>query len=616
MQTVSWGSDTKTLDPADELLGYPLVQPQWAPLVPLAERQLPSFPAQALPETLRAFVEAAALESQTPIDLAALQCLGVGSAAIARKVRIETQAGRSQPTNLFLASFTSGTLREEALLAKIRQPLIDLEAERIDVARLEIAQAQSQRRQELIYLRKNEKVGHDAKWHRDRAFEAAKKMAENPLPVMPRMLVDDRTPQRIETLLAEQNGRLACFFGEGAVLDQFTGTTAQRQLARHELFRQAYRGDDLQIDQPKGERIAIRHASLTCAYAIRRDAIEALQQRRTRRGRGLLDCFLFSLPASNMGQRKIAPPAMDEAVRTGYETTIRKLDAIAGPLTLQLNDEASKLFHAWEGEVETMLARNDPRETLRAWLDRLPANMLRVAGVLHCFANGDAEEIPTEVPGEMIRAAIEIGRYLMPHAEAVLGTMHCHDADPIDGARYLVQWIKSQRVRVFTRREAHQRSRARFSFVEQINAPLAELVRRGYLRVVEEPADNKRPGRPLTPRYHVNPALFAPPKETSPQETQSKVTPPPSFEYETNSPETKPNEPFPVGQPDAASLSTLQPNPTARQAQPDRQETASKPGFEYETISKESTSNPSPAKPQYIGRTGPRKLHGKQRRRK
>ncbi|RCS52629.1 DUF3987 domain-containing protein [Bremerella cremea] len=614
MQMVAWGDAANTIDLSDELLGYPLVTPQWAPLVPLAEHHLPEFPTYALPETLRLFVEAAAAETQTPIDLAAMQSLGVCSAAIAQKVRIKARPGLVQPTNLFLASFTDGTLREEDLLARLRQPLIDLEADRVDAAHAEIAQAQTLRRQDMIRLRLNEKLGPDGTSYRDKAVQIAREIAENPLPVMPRLLVDDRTPQHIETLLAEQNGRLACFFGEGAVLDQFTGTTSQRQLARHQLFRQAYRGDTIQVDLPRGNRKVLRQASLTCAYAIRRDTIEALQQRRTRRGRGLLDCFLFSLPSSNLGRREIAAPAISTAASVHYKSRICYLDAIEGPLTLQLDEEARALFETWETEVEGMLSGDDSRETFRAWLDRLPANMLRVAGVLHCYAGCVVPDIPTQVSVDVIRSVIEIGRYLISHAEAVLGTMHCHDANPVDGARYLAQWIKQHRIRVFTRREAHQRSRARFTYVEQINAPLAELVRRGYLRVVEEPSDNKRPGRPLTPRYHVNPAVFAPPEEV-PEET-----PDPSFEYETdslpsdvsNTPTANPTAAQPAAQErNLASVTSDTNQPVGSQL---KESNATQPSFEYETISHKPTA--SPLKPRAIPRRKPRKLPNKRRRRK
>ena len=82
------------------VLRYDLFQPL-IPLKPSAEG-LPPFPVECLPSILRRFVEAVAVHTQTPVDMAAGVALGVLAACLQGKVRVEGNIGHYEQTSLYV----------------------------------------------------------------------------------------------------------------------------------------------------------------------------------------------------------------------------------------------------------------------------------------------------------------------------------------------------------------------------------------------------------------------------------------------------------------------------------------------------------------------------------
>jgi hypothetical protein len=126
-----------------------------------------------------------------------------------------------------------------------------------------------------------------------------------------------------------------------------------------------------------------------------------------------------------------------------------------------------------------------------------------VAAVVHCVEYGPAGCIEVAT----IRAATEIAAYLVPHAEAVLDLMQAKEDSTNDDAQYVLRWIKRHGRKQFTKSEAQHHGKRRFPKADAIDKPLEELVKRGYIR--QKPSVPAGPGRPPSPAYEVNPAVFA-----------------------------------------------------------------------------------------------------------
>lgn len=489
----------------------PAVAEPWLDLIPLDAMELPDFPAGALPDVLRRWVEAESHATQTPADLAALLALSVCSACIARRVAVEPRPGWREPVNVFTAVLLEPGNRKSAVFADAMKPLRELEAELIEAARPDVARAQSDHRQAEARLRKLEKLAAekgDAE-ARHEAGNLAADLAEQAEPALPRLIVDDATAEKLGMMLAEQGGRIASMSPEGGVFDLMAGLYSKSGIPQFGVYLMGHSGDDLVTDRVSRKGVRVERPALTCAYAMQPAVVEGLAENAAFRGRGLLARFLYAAPPSWIGRREIAPAPVSDATREAYRLTVRALAEVEGEFVLRLAADAAALLRDWEAEIESMLGDGGELEIMRDWGAKLAGATLRLAAVLHCVEHGPAARIE----GPTISAAIEIARYLTPHAEAVLNMMHAKDDSADDDARYVLRWIERHGRQGFSKRDAQQHGRRRFPKADDIDAALAELTQRGYIRL--RPAETSGPGRPSSPAYEVNPAAFATAQQAS-----------------------------------------------------------------------------------------------------
>lgn len=482
----------------------PAEQP-WPEIAPFDALALPDFPTHALPDVLRAWVEAESHATQTPADLAALLALSACSACIARRVAVEPRPGWREPVNLFTTVLLEPGNRKSAVFADATKPLREWEAELAEAERPVVARAQSVRRQDEGRLRKLEKTAAekgDAEAQRQ-AGNLAADLAQQSEPALPRLIVDDATAEKLGMMLAEQGGRIASMSPEGGVFDLMAGLYSKSGIPQFGVYLMGHSGDDLITDRVSRKSVRVERPALTCAYAIQPAVIEGLAENAAFRGRGLLARFLYAAPQSWIGERKIAPAPVSDATREAFRRTARALAEVKGETVLQLSAGASALLRDWETEIEAMLGDGGQMEIMRDWGAKLAGATLRLAAVLHCVAHG----LGGRIEGPTIAAAVEIARYLIPHAEAVLNMMLATEETADDDARYVLRWIKRHGRREFTKSEAQHHGKRRFPKAEDIDPVLAELTRRGFIR--PKPAEATGPGRPPSPAYEVNPLAFA-----------------------------------------------------------------------------------------------------------
>jgi hypothetical protein len=267
------------------------------------------------------------------------------------------------------------------------------------------------------------------------------------------------------------------------------------------VYLMGHSGDNLLTDRVGRNNVSVERPALTCAYAMQPAVIEGLAETTAFRGRGLLARFLYAAPQSWIGRREIAPTPVTDCTREAYRQTVRTLAAMEGEHVLFLQPVAAAVLKAWEHEIETMLDDGGHLEIMRDWGAKLAGATVRLAAVLHCVEYDTSEEVAEPT----IAAAIEIARYLIPHAETVLEMMKAKEESPADDALYVLRWIERHQKAEFTKRDAQQHGKRRFPHAEDIDAALDELTRRGYIR--PRPAAAARPGRPASMAFEVNPAV-------------------------------------------------------------------------------------------------------------
>lgn len=495
----------------DSTAGGPTQTPTDAPIAFDESGDLPTFPIQALPPTLRDFVLAEAEATQTPTDMAAMLVLGACSAAIAGKVDLEVETGYREPLNLFVCVALPPAERKSSVFADVFRPLQQAERMKADAAAPLIAMREADR--ELAEKALKKKKAEYATLTGDQLHKSvdgsrgvnlahqiqqdAAKLQKMEIPAEPRLLADDVTMERLAGLMAEQGGRLCVASPEGTLFGIIAGRYRNGQ-ASFEVLLKGHAGDALRVDRQSKDRPAVHleRPCLTLALTVQPSIVQALSVDAAMRGQGLLARFLYVLPKSKVGTRRIDAAPVPDLVRLTYHSVVQalanvptiqertatadvgqSLTAAAGELPrLCLSDDARTLHRAFRLEAEPRLAGD--LADISDWAGKWAGAVARIAGVLHCVEYGPSREVSAET----MRAAIEIGRYLLPHAARAFGLMLTPGEET--DALAVLTWLRRARLAHVTMREVGRlmSPRAVARSAKRREAAIRELFDRGFLK--------------------------------------------------------------------------------------------------------------------------------------
>lgn len=215
------------------------------------------------------------------------------------------------------------------------------------------------------------------------------------------------------------------------------------------------------------------------------------------RGRGLCGRFLYGVCKGNIGFRKVSPEPIPQAVRNAYHTFIRSLIDTTDTGTITLSKEADRLRCEFQETVERRLGNE--WEAIRDWAGKLVGAVCRIAGIIHC---GTADHpADSSISPEAFEAAVKVGEFLGCHAEAAFGMMGASKTE--EDAKYILKRIQSM-TRI-TRTDLTRACRGRFKRAEAMEAALAVLEERNYIRRGEDPVGYKNR---VTVYYTIHPELW------------------------------------------------------------------------------------------------------------
>ncbi|MDX2032641.1 MAG: YfjI family protein [Blastocatellia bacterium] len=492
------------------------VAPEWEPPARFDEYKLPAFPVEHFPQWLRDFCREKAIETQTPIDLAATMALGALAGALGGKFLFTARPGWVEPANLYLCCALPPGNRKTAIYQAIVEPFAALERELIEKQRPIIRERQLER--EAIEERiKHLKI---AAAKTDNSTERAQLVSEMKdrgrdleeiiIPPMPKLIVSgDSTPESIGIDLAEQDGRLTMMSDEGELFDVLAGRYSSGT-PNIQNFLKAHTGSDIRVNRAKQVYVT-EHAFLTIAVAVQPDVIRGLAQQQQFRGRGLLGRFLYSLPVSTVGARQIGAAAVQPKTANEYTRCLRALAALERPsdafFERRLSRDANQALATFERNLEPKMAEGREMAVISDWAGKLAGAIVRIAGLLHVadFAS-QPKNSPEEIPLSTFERAEAIGRYFAGHARAAFAEM---GADPeIDAAKYILRWLERTKPEDVTKRDIFEGTKARFKKVDAMEPALRLLEAHGYIRTMARGEEPERPGRKASQLYALNPALL------------------------------------------------------------------------------------------------------------
>jgi hypothetical protein len=537
-------TDNKKAPDAEEVfdrLQREAASAEWETPVGLDETNpLPAFPAEVLPGWLADYVEAVAESTQVPLDLPGMLVLGALAAAAGGRAIVEARPGWIEPTNLFGAVALAPGNRKSAVYALVTEPLrtaerdeIDRMAETIVEARTQKTIAQGKARDaaraaskaagvededidkagpfkplvEALNAREDKPTPDEAKKLEAEAIGAALMAEAITVPAQPRLLADDSTPEALASLMAEHHGRIAVMSAEGGVFDTIAGKYSR--FPNFDVYLKGHAGDDLRVDRKGRPPEFIERPALTVVLAIQPAVLRTIAEREGFHGRGLLARFLFVLPDSYVGRRRIGTEAVPPAIKQRYDDKLRalvlSLAEWTDPAVIPFTAAANEHLLAFEADLEPHLGPGGELHHVADWGSKLAGAVVRIAGLLHL-----AENLTTgwgaPISAHTFDAAATIGTYLRAHAVAVHAYM---GADPvIENARAVLRWIAEQDTKVFTKRDCHRAMQARFRKSADLDGPLALLEDRGWIRRQERSDPTPGGGRPRSPVYEIHPEIL------------------------------------------------------------------------------------------------------------
>ncbi|WP_406862509.1 DUF3987 domain-containing protein [Streptomyces sp. HUAS MG47] len=485
-------------------LGAGTVPAAWPEPIPLARQpKLPPFPVHKLPGWVSEFVVAVAEETQTPVDLAGVLALSVLATAAGGRAVVHVRGRWREPTNLFVVAALGPANRKSAVFAAMTAPLYEAENSLVEGSNLTIVEAEVTARMAREAADKAAAQAAKAEGpERDNLVAEAIGLAQTAesltVPPRPRLLADDATPETVTTLLAEQGGRLAVMSAEGGIFDIIAGRYSGT--ANMEVFLKGHAGDRLRVDRRSRQEF-IEAPALTMGLAVQPSVLEDIGKNRGFDGRGLLARFLYCLPESLVGFRKINPDPVPAAVAATYERNVYaltlKLADWTDPLVVQVGPEADAALMAYAERLEPQLRTKGGRlGHIGKWAGKLVGATARIAGLLHLAEHIDGGT-NTPITAATMNAAIELADYFAAHALTVFDLMGA-DAT-LARARTLLSVLEDNGWESVSRRDLFAKlSRSEFPTIAELEPVAAVLEEHGYLRSETPPRTGKR-GRPPAP---------------------------------------------------------------------------------------------------------------------
>lgn len=518
----------------------------WGPLISLNQVDLPVFPLDIFPGWLHDFTTEITEAMQTPPDLAGMLAFAILSTAAGGLFAVQVRPGWDEPVNVYTVTSLPPGSRKSPVFRSMTAPLVAFEQDLIAFAQDRIIRLTNERDvlQQQLEAAKREAAKNKSGAPTAEVFSEVdaitERLKETDLPVVPKLIVDDITPEALSTALAEQKGRIAALSSEGDLFAIMAGrySSGAPNLG---VFLKGHAGDPIRVDRRNRSEM-VTSPALTVGITTQPDVLRSFSANAAFRGQGLLARFFYALPKSTVGSRAIETTPVQEETRIAYHGAMRRLLLMArgwnsgdignsGKLprpdfwelgnieVINNNDHINYLyineignthildFQSW---LEPRLGEHGELVGITDWASKLVGGVIRIAGLLHLAALASQNSHNTQndartIPAETVRRAVEFSGYLLAHAQAAYAEIGANPAT--EPARVVLRWLEKTGTRTFTKRDAWQAVRGGvIQKSDDLDPALELLTEHNYIR--EMPSEDRAgPGRKPSTRYEINPRL-------------------------------------------------------------------------------------------------------------
>jgi hypothetical protein len=488
----------------------------WDELVMPGEIITPELTADIFPDWVSEYVIALSKSTQTPLGMSVMMALSVLATCVQKRFEVSPYGDDyTEPLSIWTLTAMPPASRKTAVVSALSKPLQDWEQEQNTLMKDQISEVETKRgvNQKIIdrlQAKAAKEQDHNEKLILMRDIEDLKKDTPDEL-LPPRLWTADVTPERLQSLIAENNERMGLISDEGGIFEIMAGLYSGGK-ANIDVFLQSHAGKGTRVDRG-GRTVQLNNPALSLGLAVQPEVLKGLNRKGKDhfRGLGALARFLYCIPPSNIGSRDVKKRiSISPEIKKNYRDGILELLNI--PLALDENDtETSRLIHlssgaldAWEEfsqNIESRQGNGSEFELIQDWTGKLPGAALRIAGICHVARNiNDRESIETP---EMM-TVLKLCDQLISHAQQAFDCMGSDQA--ITDAKVVLSWIIKNGELCFKRSTCQRSHRGRFPKLDRLLKALEILQSWNVISGVEI-LKAKGSGRP-SPTYHVNPDLL------------------------------------------------------------------------------------------------------------
>jgi hypothetical protein len=490
------------------------VEEEWSTPIPLKAAALPAWPDKVFPEPVHGFVTALSKATESPVELAFMLALAVLATAVQGRFIVMVKSGYFEPLCLWVCVALLSGSRKTAVFKAVTRPLILFQKELRRMIEPERKRIEAERK--VIEGRMSALRTKAAKAN-VREFDGIKAEILDledclpAIPAIPTQLSNDVTPERVASLMSENEGCLSLLSDEGGLLDIMAGRYSQG-MPNLDALLQGHAGAPISVERQSRQSIFIEHPALSIGISPQPDVVAKMNNTPEFRGRGLLARFLYALPESNLGMRTLESCPMRDDIRRDYENLVTSLlqkpwakdsEGNNRPHVLTLDSSAYSEWHAFALRIEAGMRPGGMFQHLQDWASKLPGAVARIAGILHCVEYADERPSDYQIDVDTMNAAIALGEVLSQHALCAFDLMGADSA--VDDARKIVDWVKREKITEFSRRDVLRGIRS-FRRSSELDAPIEVLCERGYIRP-KQSSTPIPPGRPSA-LFEVNKEVY------------------------------------------------------------------------------------------------------------
>jgi ribosomal protein L9 len=486
-------------------------QAVFAEFIPLDNSDpLPAFPMGAFSRICPAsseYIFAVTESVQASFDLVGVCTLGVLQIACMGRYPVRLPNGHIEQPCFYIAPIAPPSERKSGVITAVTSPLKGYQKEynekhgaevELNQSELKILQGRIAAKEQAAIKAKTDEDREDIK---NELQELSKELAEFEKVEELRLFGADITPEKLAYMLKTQGEVFALVSAEGGGIFENIGRYCEK--GGLEIYLNGYSGDMVCVDRKLSGSVVIDHPTLNLILPCQPSVISDLFSDKQKAGRGLLSRILFVDCYTHVGKRQATSKRIDEAVNAKYNDLVRDMLSSISNGDLQFDDGGEAVYVSFFDEIEPQLTPEDGELSFMGdWAGKLPGQMVRLAGLIHCIAAFEKGRDPlhSRINADEAAAAVELARFFLAHAKAVYTEQR--EPQAITNAKYLWKRINSLNSLCFNKSELTRKVQNKGKFESSdYSEALKRLVDTGYIRIETKITGRARP----TETIHVNP---------------------------------------------------------------------------------------------------------------